>query len=51
MSVCQEDSVPVSAPPTEAPEVVLDEYSGPFTPTAANEEILLTGMWDLLFLI
>lgn len=39
----EEDSVPVRAPPTEAPEVELDEYSGHMTPTEANGEILMTG--------
>ncbi|XP_056276339.1 collagen, type XV, alpha 1b isoform X2 [Pseudoliparis swirei] len=38
-----EDSVPVRAPPTQAPEVELDEYSGHQTPTEANEEMLITG--------
>ncbi len=39
----EEDSVPVRAPPTEAPEVELDEYSGHQTPTEATEEMLIRG--------
>lgn len=34
----QEDSVPVRAPPTEVPEMELDEHSGRQTPTEAIEE-------------
>lgn len=37
-------SGPVRAPPTESPEVELDEYSGHLTPTEeANQEMLLRG--------
>lgn len=39
----EEDSVPVRAPPTEAPEVDPDEYSGHQTPTVSGGEMLIRG--------
>ncbi|KAA8586686.1 hypothetical protein FQN60_016382, partial [Etheostoma spectabile] len=39
----EEDSVPVRAPPTEVPELELDEYSGRQSPTEASEEMLMRG--------
>ncbi|XP_034743918.1 collagen alpha-2(IX) chain-like isoform X2 [Etheostoma cragini] len=42
-TVQEEDSVPVRAPPTEVPELELDEYSGRQTPTEASEEMLMRG--------
>lgn len=58
-----EDSVPVRAPPTEAPEMELDEYSGHQTLTEARKETRGQGvprfsvfcsslnLWDLIHLV
>ncbi|KAI9542022.1 hypothetical protein NQZ68_025156 [Dissostichus eleginoides] len=40
----EEESVPVRAPPTEAPEVELEEFSGQQTTTEATEDMLLKDM-------
>ena len=47
----EEDSVPVRAPPTEAPEVEFDEYSGHMTPTEANEEMLMRGQNESMYFV
>ncbi|XP_010773126.1 collagen alpha-1(XV) chain-like, partial [Notothenia coriiceps] len=39
----EEDSVPVRAPPTEAPEMELEEFSGQQTTTEATKDMLLKG--------